>query len=322
MGIVIPVLNNKTPVTPQEEEELPPAFEESLAHEDSQNYIEILEFNGVEYVVCGEGETAILQECGISSELTQDLAGEHVCYLGFEKSASSYRYFPVEKAGPEEENDIELFEYVPGPNENVYILCKAGGYYAAVRKDMLHGNYSSAGREGIVPDGVLLEGGDPAMYRVAVIPAEASLQDVADATAVSVDEEDAKNIERLGAYLPDTLPEGYRYGPAGYFETTMKDGTQYHLIRVTYESGSQAVSAPGPENAQVWMGGSTAFIWTVRDHCPGNDKPIYQLDEVTLQFLDQRHGSVFFIDYDGVYVGIERLEISTEEMMSIIDSIG
>lgn len=177
------------------------------------------------------------------------------------------------------------------------------------------------GVEGTVPDGSILEGGDPAMYRVAVIPTEASLQDVADATAVSVNEEEVKNIERLGAYLPDTLPEGYRYGPAGYFETTMKDGTQYHLIRVTYESGPQAVSAPGPENAQVWMGGSTAFIWTVRDHCPGNDEPIYQQDEVTPQFLDQMYGSVFFIDYDGVYVGIERLEISTEELMTIIDSI-
>lgn len=32
--------------------------------------------------------------------------------------------------------------------------------------------------------------------------------------------------------------------------------------------------------------------------------------------------SVFFIDYDGVYVRIEMLSISTEEMMSIIDSIG
>ena len=142
VGIAIPMLNNETS-TPQQEaaalqpEDMQPVTDEGPANEDLQDYIKILEFNGVEYIIFGEGETAVLQECGISSELTQDLAGEHVCYLGFEKSASSYRYFPIEKAGPDEENAIELFEYAPEPNGNVYILCKDGGYYVAVRKDML-----------------------------------------------------------------------------------------------------------------------------------------------------------------------------------------
>lgn len=142
VGIAIPMLNNETS-TPQQEaaalqpEDMQPVIDEGPANEDSQDYIKILEFNGVEYIIFGEGETAVLQECVISSELTQDLAGEHVCYLGFEKSASSYRYFPIEKAGPDEENAIELFEYAPEPNGNVYILCKDGGYYVAVRKDML-----------------------------------------------------------------------------------------------------------------------------------------------------------------------------------------
>ena len=145
VGIAIPMLNDEMPAPSQEnkatqQEELPPVFDKSPANEAAQNYIEILEFNGAEYVICGEEETAILQKCGISSELLQDLAGGHVCYLEFEKSADSYRYFPIEKAGPAEENCIELFEYAPEPNENVYILCKAGGYYVAVRKDMLYGN--------------------------------------------------------------------------------------------------------------------------------------------------------------------------------------
>ena len=143
VGITISMLDNKEPVpqpeetTLQQENMQPVVTDEGPANEDLQDYIKILEFNGVEYVIFGEGEKAVLQECGISSKLTQDLAGEHVCYLGFEKSASSYRYFPIEKAGPDEENAIELFEYAPEPNGNVYILCKDGGYYVAVRKDML-----------------------------------------------------------------------------------------------------------------------------------------------------------------------------------------
>ena len=144
VGVAIPMLNNEMhemhEMNALQQEGLPPVFDESPTNAAPQAYIEILEFNGAEYVVCGKEETAVLQECGIFSELTQDLAGEHVCYLGFEKSASDCRYFPIEKAGLDEESAIELFEYAPEPNENVYILCKAGEYYVAVRKDMLYGN--------------------------------------------------------------------------------------------------------------------------------------------------------------------------------------
>lgn len=179
------------------------------------------------------------------------------------------------------------------------------------------------GDAGGTVDGVWPEGVDPVVASVAVIPAGESLLDVADATLVSIGAEDAKNIERLGAYLPDTLPEGCRYGAAGYYETTMKDGTRYHMIRVTYESGQGAVPAPVPENAQAAseMTGNTAFLWMVWGHRPDTNKPVYQPDEVTPQLLDQT-GGVFYIDYDGVYVGISQMEISTEELMSIIDSIG
>lgn len=172
-------------------------------------------------------------------------------------------------------------------------------------------------------DGVWPEGIDPVVASVAIFPAEESLSDVADATAVSISEEDAKSIERLGAYLPDTLPEGCRYGTGGYYETTMKDGTQYHMIRVTYESGQGAVPAPVQENAQSAseMTGDTAFLWMVWGHRPDTDRPVYQPDEVTPQILD-RNGGVFYIDYGGVYVGISQMDISTDALMAVIDSIG
>lgn len=175
---------------------------------------------------------------------------------------------------------------------------------------------------GIAPGGVLLEGVDPVVASVAIFPAGENLSDVADATLVSIDEKDAKNIERLGAYLPDTLPEGCRYGTAGYYETTMRDGTRYRMIRVTYESGQGAVPAPVTENAQAAseMTGGTAFLWMVWGHRPDTDRPVYRPDEVTVRLLEQA-GGVFYIDYDGVYVGIERLEIDAKELMNVIRSI-
>lgn len=180
-----------------------------------------------------------------------------------------------------------------------------------------HGN-------GISQGGVVQEGVDPVIANVAVIPAEESLSNVAHATSVSINEEDAKNIENLGDYLPDILPNGCRYGTAGYYETTMKDGTRYHMIRVTYENGETSVSASVSENAEIASAttGSSAFVWMIWGHCPDTDNvPIYQPEEVTPQLLEQMNGGTFYVDYDSVYVGISQLEISTEELTTVINSI-
>lgn len=176
---------------------------------------------------------------------------------------------------------------------------------------------------GISQGGIVQEGVDPVVASVAVIPAGENLSNVDYATSVSINEEDAKNIESLGNYLPDILPSGCRYGAAGYYETTMKDGTQYHMVRVTYENGEASVSSSVSENAEIASAttGSSAFVWMVWGHCPDTVNPIYQPEEVTPQLLEQMNGETFYIDYDSVYVGISQLEISTEELMTIINSI-
>jgi len=188
-----------------------------------------------------------------------------------------------------------------------------------------HGNDGGGGMApGGASDGVWPEGVDPVVASVAVIPAGEDLADVADATLTSIGAEEAKGIEGLGAYLPDSLLEGCRYGTAGYYETTMKDGTQYHMIRVTYENGQGAVPAPVPENAQTASEttGDTAFLWMVWGHRPDTDLPIYRPEEVTARLLDQMAGGVFYVDYGGVYVGISQMVISTGELMGVISSIG
>ena len=172
-------------------------------------------------------------------------------------------------------------------------------------------------------DGLWPEGVDPVVASVAVIPAGESLLNVADAALTSIDEEDAKSVEILGNYIPAVLPEGVRYGPAGYYETTMKDGTRYHMIRVTYERGQAPVSAPGPENAQVSSPttGNTAFLWMVWGHRPDTDRSVYRPGEITAKLLEQQEG-VFYIDYDGIYVGISQMDIETDNLLAVIASIG
>ena len=201
--------------------------------------------------------------------------------------------------------------------------------------------WGSLGQHGKIPEagagvggedsgGMWPEGVDPVIASVAVIPAGVDLLDVADAVSISISEEDARAVEGLGVYLPTALPEGCRYGKAAHYRTMMKDGTEYQMLRVTYESGEASVPAPVPENADVPENaqmasattGSTAFLWMVWGHRPDTDLPVYQPDEVSASLIEQQNGRVFYIDYDGIYVGVEQLEISAADLLAVIDSIG
>ena len=130
-GAVIPVIKNGTTDTPPVAEELPPVIDEGSAGLEviTPEKVEIIELNGVDYFICRNDSKDILQKYGISNEVTEDTAGDHVCYLDI----SEDHFIPAEKADASEENAIELFEYAPEPNENVYILCCFGEYFAAVR---------------------------------------------------------------------------------------------------------------------------------------------------------------------------------------------
>lgn len=113
-------------------EELPPVIDEGPADLGiiTPEEVEIIELNGIEYVICRNDYKDTLQEYGITTEVTEDMAGEHVCYL----EISGNCFVPAEKADSSEENAIELFEYALEPNEDVYILCSFGEYFAVVRK--------------------------------------------------------------------------------------------------------------------------------------------------------------------------------------------
>ena len=178
--------------------------------------------------------------------------------------------------------------------------------------------FDIGGFDGSVPEGV-----DPVVASLAVIPAGVDLLDVADATSVSISEEDARAVETLGSYIPKTLPEGCQYGTAGYYETTMKDGTRYHMLRITYDRGQISVPIPKTENeerASEFIG-DTAFLWMVWGHRPDTELPIYQPEEISVSLLEQQRGRVFYIDYGGIYVGIEQISVGTEELLSVIESI-
>lgn len=155
------------------------------------------------------------------------------------------------------------------------------------------------------------EGIDPEIAMVAVYPAGAELADVADAISISISEAEARSIANLGIYLPSTLPEGCRYALGGHFRTMMKDGTEYQMIRLTYERGADSV-----------LTGDTAFIWMVWNYLPDSEYPVYSPEELSESQIDQQDAPVFYIDYGGIYVGIEKLDISAGELYALTEAIG
>ena len=58
---------------------------------------------------------------------------------------------------------------------------------------------------------------------------------------------DAYEFDTLGEYLPTSLPDGYHFGKANLYETTMKDGTRYYMLRVQYITGNDTAQGNAEE---------------------------------------------------------------------------
>ena len=106
---------------------------------------------------------------------------------------------------------------------------------------------------GVDPGGTHPDGVDPVIASVAVYPATENIEDVADATLESISEVDAYEFDTLGEYLPTSLPDGYHFGKANLYETTMKDGTRYYMLRVQYTTGNDTAQGNAEEEIAASM---------------------------------------------------------------------
>ena len=99
-------------------------------NEGTHDYVETVTYNDSVYVICGSGEAAILEKCGLPTELSESLAGD---YLGeLQRNDERENNYVIGDAKGE---NIQIYEYGPFPNNNVYVLCINGEYYAAIRND-------------------------------------------------------------------------------------------------------------------------------------------------------------------------------------------
>ena len=93
----------------------------------SQAMAQTVILNEEYYYICGKGEASILQECGLPTEISSDLAGNHIAYLRYDGNHS----YTVS----DNQTDVELFSYAPEQNSNIYIVKLGQEYYAAIRHD-------------------------------------------------------------------------------------------------------------------------------------------------------------------------------------------
>ncbi len=167
-----------------------------------------------------------------------------------------------------------------------------------------------------VPGGQTPEGVDPATASLAVYPAEKSLLDVQSATLTNLTQE-ACAAHELSAWLPKSLPEDCGIRLVNLYDTTMTDGTEYSLLRVTY--GSTKLPEDGQEQTAAMQDRLAIFVM---DYRPDTEKEPYQPEKLTLQALEEIGGATFIVTYGDVCVGISPVGISARELQKVIASIG
>ena len=170
------------------------------------------------------------------------------------------------------------------------------------------------------------EGVDPIIESMAVYPATEDIRDVEDAAVESVDENTAYGIPGLGNYLPTDLPAGYHFGKANLYETTMKSGTKYHLLRVTFTTGSDEITtAPANEDGGISAPDPnlfcSSFAVLIMDYEPRTNKPVYSFEDLQ-EYLETKDDNVtFHFAYKDIYIGFSPDDLSAEEILDVVNSI-
>lgn len=164
--------------------------------------------------------------------------------------------------------------------------------------------------------------GEGIRYSVAVYPATEKEEDVDSAEVVSLTESEALTYE-LAKYLPQQSPDGFHYGRGSMYNTVMKDGTQYHMLRVEYISGTITEQQSAEDGAAIAPNPDTIgdlFTICVMNYEPEAEHNIYSsIDEVT-ESLFKDSGSVC-IRLKDCYINVFSETADTEAVFEAVENI-
>jgi len=168
------------------------------------------------------------------------------------------------------------------------------------------------------------------MYSIAVYPKGESEENVESAEIMLLSETEPYSFETLGEHLPTALPAGYSYQSGSLYETTMKDGTKYHMMRVTYADG------PAPEEIVTEDGGvmlpegaefPNEVVVMVTDFEPDTDKEIYTWGEFIEAYPESLDlnivwgYSVYGDDGEVIYKSVDSMDLPADDILVIVKSM-
>ena len=161
-------------------------------------------------------------------------------------------------------------------------------------------------------------------YSVAIFPAERTTEDVKNAYTEKIYEAEAQNEQGFGEYLPTELPNGYHFGNAIIYVTTMNDGTVYKMLRVTYRTGEEPEPVTDADGAQAVSDPNDLgdeFRLSVWGFKPDTSANIYDPEELNEATLSNRDGGIFYVQFENVYIGIEPLSLGADEIIGLVNSM-
>lgn len=187
---------------------------------------------------------------------------------------------------------------------------------------LLQENSASGGILSSITGGGGMDLGNDGMthtYSVAVYPATESEENVDTADIVILTEQETLD-NPLADHLPKQLPEGFHYGRGSVYNTVMKDGTLYNMLRVEYITGE----IPEPEFAED--GGEVVpnpellgdtFTVCVMNYEPETNISIYSSQEdITASILEEN--GVVYIRSGDCYIGVFA---DTAEPANVLDAL-
>ena len=177
------------------------------------------------------------------------------------------------------------------------------------------GGVEAPGGVDVPGDNMLPEGVDPGIASVAQFPATEDIRDVADAEFIDLALDD---LGELGTHLPDRLPGGFFLNRADLYHTTMKDGTEYNMLRGSYALEDHLF--PTPDGSMEYGESLCVMVYDHRPRVEGRE--IYTRETLTDYLAGQTETRLLVTFSSGdVYLNIWSDRLTPAQLIDLIDAI-
>ena len=165
-------------------------------------------------------------------------------------------------------------------------------------------------------------------YSIAVYPPHEKEENVKSATIEKITEEEACSMKVFAGFMLSREMEGYHFKSAMLYCTTMKNGAEYYLLRITYADENYVDTEPVyVDGGQLAQDPALGRVFTVDflNYEPRSDSAkeyMYNAEEMTEEMLRDLDERRFFVSFGDVYVAMSQQDLSAAEVLDFLQAIG